>query len=172
VVKAALRRLFEAWPRALSFEELWTAVQGRLGATPPEQGRRLLAAMLLECYLSNLVALHVQPPQFVLEVSARPTASPLARVQAASGPDVSNRRHRLVTLNPLDRIVVQHLDGSRDRGALLDVLMRLAEQKALTVEAAGPDEARAILDAELGDSLRRLAGSALLVAEVASSSKR
>jgi methyltransferase-like protein/2-polyprenyl-3-methyl-5-hydroxy-6-metoxy-1,4-benzoquinol methylase len=163
VVKAALRCLFEAWPRALSFAGLWSAVQARLGPTTPEEGQRLLAGVLLECYLTNLVGLHVHPPEFLLEVSPRPVASPLARFQAATSAAITNRRHRLVSLSPFDRLVVQHLDGTRDRGALLDMLVELAERKVLTVDGTEQGEVRAALDTELTGSLERLAKSAVLL---------
>jgi methyltransferase-like protein len=100
----------------------------------------------------------------VLAASVRPTAaSPLARLQAATNATVTNRRHRLVALNPFDRLLLPHLDGSRDRAALLDVLMGLAARKVLTVAETDSSEVRAALDAELMASLDRLARSALLV---------
>src|SRR5262249_12612825 len=48
-MKAALRGLYEAWPRALSFDDLWAEVQARLSQSPMEEalrgepGRALLA---------------------------------------------------------------------------------------------------------------------------------
>ena len=47
--------------------------------------RELLAAGLLQCYLSNMVAFHVEPAQFELELGRLPRASTLAREQAARG---------------------------------------------------------------------------------------
>ena len=62
---------------------------------PPDQGREQLAEMLLQCCLSSLVELHARAPEFVVNAGERPTASPLARLQAANGRmDVANRRHR------------------------------------------------------------------------------
>ncbi|HYT90811.1 MAG TPA: hypothetical protein VEL76_19030, partial [Gemmataceae bacterium] len=84
------------------------------------------------------------------------------RLQATSAA-VTNRRHRLVTLSPFDRLVLQHLDGNRDRAALLDALVALAERKVLTIEGTKPDEVRGALEGELSESLERLAKSALLL---------
>jgi methyltransferase-like protein/SAM-dependent methyltransferase len=171
LVKSALMTLAEAWPGALPFEELWARVRSRLRrvAPAPEDGlRRQLAETLLQCYLSNLVELHVHVTPFAREAGERPVASPLARLQAASGPRVVNRRHRSTELSPLDRLVIQHLDGHHDRPALVERLAGLAAEGVLTTGGegqgpAGPGPSRELLAEELAASLRRLASSALLV---------
>jgi methyltransferase-like protein/ubiquinone/menaquinone biosynthesis C-methylase UbiE len=175
LIKAALMALYDAWPRPLPFRALWSEVQSRLpslaaqGARGLEYGPPALADAMLRCYLSNLVALHLQPPSFVLEVSARPVASPLARIQAATSSRVTNRRHRLVELGDLDRELVRYLDGSRDRAALVEVLVDLAANKVLSVGRGGTmledkEEMRGVFSEALEPSLRRLAKNALLVA--------
>jgi methyltransferase-like protein/cyclopropane fatty-acyl-phospholipid synthase-like methyltransferase len=174
LIKAALVALYEAWPRSLPFGDLWTAVQARLkgaeglGLPHGEMGRQLLAGAMLRCYLANVVALHIHPPRFVLEVTERPAVSALARHQAAVAGRLTNLRHRLVDVNDLDRVVVQHLDGSRDRAALVQVLMEQVARKELTVQQDGqavedPARLREILTASLDASLQRVARSALLV---------
>jgi methyltransferase-like protein len=170
-LKAALVRLAGAWPRALPFEALFADARSLLGAAAPDLpdgGRGVLAESLLQCYLSNLVELHLHVPPFVLEVGERPVASPLARLQAEEGPRVTNRRHRNVPLSPLDRLVLQHLDGRHDRAALLDRLAGLAADGTLGIEQDGrtlkdPARAREVLGEALGPALGRLAGSALLI---------
>jgi methyltransferase-like protein len=134
----------------------------------PAQGQELLAGVLLQCYLSQLAALHVHPPQFVLHLSERPSASALARLQAVSTNRVTNQRHRLVQLDELDRVVLRHLDGNRDQAALLDALVGLALDRQLAVQQDGqvlddPGQLREALAAELPESLQRLARAAQLV---------
>lgn len=95
-------------------------------------------------------------------------ASRLARVQAATSSRITNRRHRLVELNDLDRLVARHLDGSRDRAALVELLA----SSAATYDAAEPsanvleqqEQGRDALSEALEACLRRLARNALLVA--------
>ena len=111
----------------------------------------------------------MRAPEFVLEPSDRPVASPLARFQAANGVDrVINRRHHAVELGDFDRLVLRHLDGTRDRAALLDVLVNLVAQDVFSIEqGAQPvtdlSQARRLLAEGLEPCLRRLARSAVLV---------
>jgi methyltransferase-like protein/cyclopropane fatty-acyl-phospholipid synthase-like methyltransferase len=182
-LKAALHILFESWPRSLAFETLWTRVLARLDETAPplpggERGRgegqnapvfgpTQLAQSLLQCFLADVVELHVQPPDFVLEISERPVASPLARLQAAAGEPITNLRHYTAELDDFDRLVVQYLDGSRDCAALLEILAEAVRAGELTIEqdrqALQADMAGAVLRQSLEDCLRRLVSSALLV---------
>jgi methyltransferase-like protein/2-polyprenyl-3-methyl-5-hydroxy-6-metoxy-1,4-benzoquinol methylase len=174
-VKAALTVLYEAWPRAISFEALWSAVRGRLagiapdGSRPSDTGPQLLAEAVLRCYLANLLALHIHPFHFVLEAGERPIASPLARLQAASSDRVTNRRHRLVELDDLDRVVLQLLDGSRDREAVVHLMRGLAAKNVLALasdeEASSEKEPSGdALSAVLESCLGRLAKNGLLIA--------
>jgi SAM-dependent methyltransferase len=87
---------------------------------------RDLAADLLRSFHSNLVELHTHMPPFVLGVSERPVASPLARFQAAGGTTVTNLRHEAGQLNEFGRHVLRHLDGRHDRAAILERLVDLA----------------------------------------------
>jgi hypothetical protein len=168
-LRAALHRLFEAWPRSVPFEAVWDAVLSRLGgAPPPEAGPDLLAAPLLQCFLAGLVELHLRPPRFMLEVSERPVASPLARLQARADGRVTNLRHYSTEASAFDRLVLVHLDGSRDRAALLEVLARLVADGFVELRPEGgpaPEEGGSgeDLTQALDRSLRRLAQSALLL---------
>lgn len=175
MMKAALVALFEQWPRPVPFAALWEAVRHRLPnmarSVPQfqEVGSQVLAEAMLRCFLSNLVAFHVHPPRFTLEPGERPMASPLARLQAASSARLTNLRHRLLELGELDRIVLQCMDGSRDREALLDALAELGERKAFTLELDGKaieDRARIreFVKDGLDACLARLARNALLLA--------
>ncbi len=175
IMKAALTVLYEAWPRAMPFRALWSAVHSRLpslaaqGPKALEVGPAMLAEAMLHCYLANLVALHLQPQNFVLEFGACPMASPLARLQARSSTRVTNRRHRLVLLSDLDRAVLTLLDGSLDRTALVAALSAKTANKELSLQSDGkPVEDSALIAQTLAEaldpSLRRLAKNALLIA--------
>ena len=60
------------------------------------------------------------PPAWALEVSERPEASPLVRLDAAQRRPTTSLRHRRLALdNELVCRVLMLLDGSRDRRALL-----------------------------------------------------
>src|SRR5262249_16159150 len=142
LIKAALTELYDAWPRPVRFGALWSAVQSRLPSLAAQGPRALefgpprLAEVMLRCYLSNLGALHIHPPDFLLEASARPVASPLARLQAATSSRITNRRHRLVELSDLDRLVIRRLDGTSDRDALARMLADQAANTELAAQSA------------------------------------
>lgn len=118
-----------AWPRALSFDALWAAVEssGGEGITPD-----VLAQMLLDFYGDGFVHLHAHAPDLAQTVSERPEALPIARRQAAEGEVVTNGWHRSMPLDEAEQRILPLLDGRRDRAALLDAL---DEEYALTGEA-------------------------------------
>ena len=163
LVKAALVHLGEIWPGALSFRELVAAASAKLaepGAAPiaPEAGEvAALAGFLLQSYAIGFVELHVHRPGLVTQISERPVASALARLQIQSGPAVSSLRHTVIKLEdaPLQHLLAL-LDGTRDRAALL-----LAMKEFLP--AAGTNRTEADLAGQLECSLRALALSGLLV---------
>lgn len=184
VSKAAMCYLAEIWPQAVPFETLLATARGRLapevglkpdGATTGDDAR-ILGDSLLTCYTGRLVELHVQAPCFVLDISERPVASPLARFQAQRSQDstlVTNLRHENVKLNKMAHHLLRYLDGQHDCAALLEVLAGLVADGALRVEEImeGQDDKPVTEDEKLKStlaealdlSLRDLARAALLV---------
>ena len=137
-VKAALVALFEAWPAALSFDELWAEVRTRLAGQSAMVGTAEgLAGSLAHCFLSNVVALHVCPAGFALAAGDRPLASPLARCQSRLGQPIANLRHRIVELSDVDRRVLDKLDGRNDRKA---IAAALADMDMASTAEAGPSD--------------------------------
>jgi SAM-dependent methyltransferase/methyltransferase-like protein len=143
-LKAALFELVSAWPGTVPFAELCDRAAARLNRAQTEADTDALAVGLLNAYLSSdLIEFWAAPITFAREAGAKPVALSHARVRAATGHDtVSNRRHEVERLGTLPLQLLPLLDGTRDRGALL--------------EATGttPDELEA--------ALRALASAALL----------
>ena len=165
VFKAALVELYERWPQAVSFRELTAKVFQRL-QTPADQqpaSRVLLASLLVQAYISEMVAVHCEPFRFTLTIGERPRTSALARHLAAQQAPVPSLRHRIATLSPLDRIVLTLADGSRTREQIA-----LAAQGPLS-DLPDPEIQAAVqtpeaLHREIGESLTRLARASLLEA--------
>lgn len=164
-VKAALVALYEAWPRALSFEALQARVAEQLGRGL-DSHRDMLAAGLLQCYLSNMVAFHVEAAQFALQPGPLPRASSLVREQAARGWPIANRRHRVVPLGDADRLLLSLLDGQTDRPALAAALASAVASGSLPragLPAGQWEDPACWLAGPLESSIESLARNALLL---------
>jgi SAM-dependent methyltransferase len=110
---AVLGALIEAWPRVLP-------VPG-LPGDPPQ-----VEAILMSAFAGGMVELYAAPPAVAAEPGERPTASPLARIQARSGGMVASLRHTSVELrDEIARRLLILLDGTRDRAALIEELVLL-----------------------------------------------
>jgi methyltransferase-like protein/2-polyprenyl-3-methyl-5-hydroxy-6-metoxy-1,4-benzoquinol methylase len=178
VSKAAFVYLAEQWPQAVPYHTLLEAARARLSASgqpaiaPQAEDQQVLAVNILRAFLysPDLIEVHAAPLPFVREPSERPVASAWVRWQAREEGQVTNLRHERVDLDPLNRFLVQHLDGSLGNEKLVDLL--LAESVAggkLVVEqdnvkVTDPGQIREVVSAELQANLRWLAGAALLVA--------
>ena len=98
--------------------------------------------------------------------------SALARLQSLEGTEVVNLRHfNLRVEDSLTRLLLQLLDGSRDRDALLDGLVTLVRSNAAAVETDNggiitnsAEKVPGFLAAELEKRLAELAEMGLLVA--------
>jgi SAM-dependent methyltransferase len=176
LAKAALLYLEEIWPRDVPFDTLQAAARARLageglvvedGGAYARDGREL-AETVLQAFLADVLELHAYEPALAVEPGERPVASGWARRQAAEGDKVTNRRHELLPLDGLTRHLLTLLDGSRDRAALGEALLRHVAERGLVVQQHGrpvTDSAglRAVLAEGLEVKLRGLGRSALLV---------
>lgn len=143
LVKAALIALDEARPQALHFEELLARVLSdlRRGGIPEkgDEGARLAEA-ILACLCAGVVELGTRRRRLATSAGERPEASRLARLQARSGPVVTGLLHNTIALQDLLlRDLLQLLDGTRDRPALLEVLRARACSRDVAGEALLPE---------------------------------
>lgn len=174
-VKAALVRLGKTWPASIHFSDLLDSSLGEVFGESPrdpevvEAERQALGQFLIRAYALDFVELHVHQPGFVTLVSEQPTASALARLQAQTDSVVATLRHAGLKLEgSLGRNLIQLLDGSRDRKALIEDLVELVRTGKAKLDHDGrsitdAEEAGRIIGAELEQNLESLARSALLV---------
>jgi methyltransferase-like protein len=174
VTKVAMTQLRARWPQAMHFSDLLAAARTQLGLDPSSEKSAIdaqaLAANLLKAYAysGNLVELHVHPARFTTDVSACPRASPWARLQADEPGQITNLRHERVELDEMARFLLRHLDGTRDRAALFNVVAKPLRDGTLVVRQGDQPvedlaQAEAILAEELDTNLHWLAQVALLV---------
>jgi methyltransferase-like protein/trans-aconitate methyltransferase len=177
LIKAALSALGAAWPRAVRFKDLLATALRLCMQRPageidnPEDNARRLGELLLRAYAGGIVEFNLVPARLVARPSERPVASPLARLQSRENGEVVNLRHFNIQVeDPLSRQLLQLLDGTRDRAALVDEVMELVESGTAAVEAGRGEamrestEIRAFLTAEINRRLDELAEMALLMA--------
>ena len=184
VAIAAIRHLGEIWPQAASFDALLRVARQRAAgeALPRSAGdsagpgadpdARALGEILLATYAAGLVDLHCYPPRFVVAPSERPLASPLARLEVQRRSVVTSLRHTSVGIDDaLGQRLLQLLDGTRDRAALVDELARILRAgpesratRGVNTPESPLDQALAALPDELEANLAKLGRLALLVA--------
>jgi methyltransferase-like protein len=93
----------------------------------------------------------------------------LACVQASLTDNVTNRRHKPITLDQVTQNLLPYLDGKHDRAALLQQLSTAVSEGRLSILVNGLPATRGeavtgILRKSLEDSLLLLASNALLIA--------
>src|SRR5262249_19761246 len=145
LTKAALLQLSSVWPKSLHFTELLQAARSNLSPSLAQRNGDIalddalrLGDFLLRAYAASLVELHSHPSQFVLEVSARPTASRLARLQLQTADTVTTMRHTSAqVLDSVGRQLLMLLDGTRDREALLKDLSSLLKSGQVVMHREG-----------------------------------
>jgi len=169
VCKAALLHLTETWPQPIDFDKLHAAALERLSteevsrADPQRIGAEQLASLLLMMLGNQLITAFAHPPCFAGEISTRPEASPVARLQSLEGDTVTNRRHQSVSLDGLGRMLLRYLDGRHDRRDLAaklklhhrrgDIVLRKEGQEISGFE---PGQATKMVDTML-DKFREVA---------------
>ena len=171
--KAALSYLGECWPRSVHFSELEAAARRlAFSAEAPDSKEKNTAALcdlLLRAYAAGIVELHLWAPRLVTQISDRPVASPVARLENRLGKRVTTLRHTGLELSDeISRTLLELLDGTRDFEALIDSLAGSIGSGKAQIQREGepvtePAQVRSILASELPLALQRLARCALLV---------
>jgi len=136
--------LIKSRPERIPFEKLAREAECRarqeLGfvSKPDQDIASEVADFVWRTYLAGLLELHVHVPPFATEVSERPMASPLARLEARSGNVITTLHCRSLHLSdPLQRGVLMLLDGTRDLAALRKDLPEIFKSGNLTMEEGG-----------------------------------
>jgi methyltransferase-like protein/2-polyprenyl-3-methyl-5-hydroxy-6-metoxy-1,4-benzoquinol methylase len=171
LAKAALVHLAGLYPKPLAFNALLEAAHELIGE-PKEimnDDAETLSAILMRIYGTGLLVLYTHGPDYVMEVSERPVASPLARFQIEHGLTVANMRHVNVEIeDELGRELLKLLDGTRNRESLLeDLTAAVSSGSILLTEEGTPvkdvGRIRSGLSRDLETNLQKMAKLALLV---------
>jgi SAM-dependent methyltransferase len=158
--KAAFLELGVIWPRWVRISDLLATARARVSAAggrpvTVEDEARLLR-FLLGSYGPNVAQLRSTACPFVTEISERPRASALARLQARTLTAVTNLRHASVRLeDPLVRTFLELLDGTRDR-------MTIASAMAAALRKTDPAAVAADVENGIALNFARVSRLALL----------
>jgi SAM-dependent methyltransferase len=144
-LKATLEALNERWPWTVSRQDLIDAVHARLvsaGFTPAESLSEHIDGLLKVLIGQGQARYRLDPvlPEPVPHTPLR-LDEPIRRMAAATRwnetASIFNLWHEAVILSPVDRHRLPLLDGTRDRGALVQELLALAAAGAFRVEPDG-----------------------------------
>lgn len=143
LIHSLVQQLREAFPRAVSFEDLFQATLDKLvdgviaDATKIEALKRSLGANVIHMAVSGIVELQYSPSQFTTEIPEFPKTTAVARMQAVSTNRLTNCRHDSVTVDDLSRHMVPLMDGTRNRVQLAEELQRLVDEGKLVIHQKG-----------------------------------
>ena len=124
-----------------------------------------LCALLLQGYFTGMVELSARPASWATDLSDRPAARRLARLQAESDDTVTTLRHQNLKLNRTARHVLRLLDGTRTRADLLRDIERGIVEGARAIGGAVEFGAaqRTELAKNLEKDLRRFVAEGLML---------
>lgn len=115
---AIMETLIAAWPHTLSYDELTPILKEHSLAEADKA-----AMMLLQLAITQMIELHSWTPSLAKEISDRPRATPISRLDAQTRDYSSTLWHTQVDFtDPIGRECLKLLDGTRDRAALLEAL--------------------------------------------------
>lgn len=150
--KVMLWALFDQRPCAMSLPDLTARVTEIMGSPVTQDD---VLEMAVYGHRTGIVGLHTQSPSVVNRVSERPCASLIARRQVLLDTAVTTQWHLSVNVDPLRRVLLPLLDGTRDHGELLAGLLLAIEKGQLVVEGPGGNRGPlAASDPQLIEQLR------------------
>jgi methyltransferase-like protein/SAM-dependent methyltransferase len=171
LTKLALQHLRETWPTPVPFNELarFAIEKSEAAGYRTDNPVDFLAGEILTTIGAGLLEWRLTLAPFTANVEERPATSPLARLQARNGYQVTNLRGELITLDEIHRQILIHLDGAHDHDAIADEIMIPLRTRELILrrDADGTpveeeQEMRGVLDSVLDKVLANLASKALL----------
>lgn len=170
-LKAMMHELSVAFPASLSLTEISAKVEKRLSQTlvvgEQDQVRipKFCASNLLQLIVRGDIDFRFPEDRFTVSVEERPRISGLSRLQAKVGGNVTTQLHGMIAPDPMTRLVMQILDGTRNRQDLSKYIADLVSSGKLKVNVQGEQkvEMAAVFDATVDKILEQMRRQGLLV---------
>jgi methyltransferase-like protein/SAM-dependent methyltransferase len=167
LVKSIVVLLSRVAPARFLVDDLIDQAQQMAGIAAPLPSSDA-AGIIFDIYLSGMVELHPRQVEFINFISERPSARPLARLQARRFDRAANLLHAAIPLGPTARAILPLLDGQHTREQLQDELQRLLDadqlEDARPLRSLSRDKQQEELAKGVAVTLQQLAAMAYLVA--------
>ncbi len=151
-------------PAHLSADQILAMVNARHAETS-----KATVYNTLRLFFAGGMTLHPFAPAYAGRCPAKPVALPVARYQASFRENVINGRHEIVTLGPIERIIIQFLDGTHTPESLVAPVSAQLVKQGLSLlhdgqRFANQAEMERALAAHCGRALQAFAAQALIQA--------
>jgi methyltransferase-like protein/cyclopropane fatty-acyl-phospholipid synthase-like methyltransferase len=172
VLKALMFTLNEAWPTSLQLSEIVNRVEKRLSESlvVGEQESfaipKVCLSQLMQMMIRGDVDVRFIPDRFTEQCTNKPTVSAYARLQATRDALVTTQRHGTTQLDPLTRLILPYIDGTRDRIQLAECIGKLAAEGKIKINfqgGAAPTNMSAVHATAIDKIILQLRRLALLV---------
>jgi methyltransferase-like protein len=114
-ITAVIERLNAKYPAWMSIRELYDSV-------PEEAKKPVVLDALLMGFVRGMLQLSMDPVDFCDVVTQKPTCTPYARMQAKKGNRITSRMHNDWVVQPQQRFLIEHMDGTRTAEDLSEML--------------------------------------------------
>jgi methyltransferase-like protein/cyclopropane fatty-acyl-phospholipid synthase-like methyltransferase len=139
-ITAVMERLNNSWPA-------WTPVQDLLDTVPESFDKTPVLDAIMMGFIRGLLQLAEDPIPVCTQITEKPRCTPLAQLQASRGNKISNLQHFDYIFQPQQRLMIEHMDGTRTAEDLGEVLREAVASGRLKVSQEGSDIAPADLKA-------------------------
>ena len=134
-----------------------------------EVAKNAILEQFLRLVLADAVGIYSDGGKYLSQVSEKPTASLLARMQAKKNDWITNQRSEKNNIDLFNRILLQYLDGSNDFNAIFEKMAKHVENDELTLSIDGKKisdtkQIRELIADVTKENILNLARNALLVA--------
>ena len=170
LAQVTLRTLSEIRPCTIDIPSLIQAIKMNAPSgleVDVKQQTEKIGHVIYALFFNGVVELLAAPRRCVLEISDCPTASPLARLLAPSR-RVTNLCHRTIVVdNNMACFVLAHIDGTRNRDALLNLMIEAVRNARVHLPnhtEASQEATRDVIHNQLESILQHLSRCGFLVA--------
>lgn len=131
--------------------------------------RTIVLENLVRLAFNDAVGLYSSEGNFVTEVTEKPKASALARIQAAKSNWITNQKTERADIDLFNRVLIQYLDGNNDFETILDNMVKHFENDELSLNVddkklSDKKQLKEVLTEATKRNIENLAPMAILVA--------